>query len=479
MGNRFVRVRFAPIKTLPAAPASPRGSASTTESLARFAHAESQQIASRKHNRSRKGCRDCRQRKVKCDEEFPVCRRCQQRGSLCQSEPPAHGWHLELPWIFAHASSDPSAPISNADSNLLQWWFDNTCHIMVLNPLINPLSYPILEHLAASPALLHTVQSISAAHQKYFDSRVITCFYQRSLALKLIHQELSSKQTPPIVLFLTIFMLGISSSWVDDSFQDFGKEHLLGAHAILDQILSDHENWEDPNVKTITGYYLFWDMAVSLLSESDELPVIDTPEVQGIVDKMENFFHPIGGYSVKIFYMLSILGRYFRTVLDKGQRDLLLELEWEDSLTNWVPRNEDPYLFNLCDAFRRKGLILLNQVKFLSPVPGFDVEEYVTKEIQDHARYAVRELLSVPVTEHCVTIQAIPLTLAASELTAEDANERAETLTRLKAIFSSCRVRTVLYAMSLLEQLWHLHDSGTRITYHELMLRKKWKLSLV
>ncbi|KAK0471160.1 hypothetical protein IW261DRAFT_1513428 [Armillaria novae-zelandiae] len=37
----------------------------------------------RPHHKSRKGCKTCKQRKVKCDEEHPICKNCTKRGIEC------------------------------------------------------------------------------------------------------------------------------------------------------------------------------------------------------------------------------------------------------------------------------------------------------------------------------------------------------------------------------------------------------------
>lgn len=40
----------------------------------------------KKHTKSRFGCKECKLRRVKCDQTHPVCIRCQRRGSVCFSE---------------------------------------------------------------------------------------------------------------------------------------------------------------------------------------------------------------------------------------------------------------------------------------------------------------------------------------------------------------------------------------------------------
>ncbi|CAG9993024.1 unnamed protein product [Clonostachys byssicola] len=463
-------IRFRPTKTIPS---GLQVSGSTREPASE---------KTTKICRSRHGCRECRRRKVKCDETRPVCSRCQKRGLVCFSDPhsPPSVWQLELPWIFAHASTDKVAQTSKPNSSLLQWWFDTACHIMVIDPQVNPLSYPMMEHITASESLLHAIQSISAAHRRFFDrdSRV-DCLKERDQALQLVQAELGSKKVSLLASFFTIFILGISSPWIDESVQDYGLEHFLGARATLDIILSDPANWTDPTVRVITGYYLFWDMAIALLGEPLDLPALDTDDMSAIVESMQDYCHPIAGRSAKIFYLLGLVGRYVRRVMSDGKRDLFFEMNTEDALLVWEPTEVNTHVRSLCNSFRSQALILLYQVRSFSPLPLLEHQDHIEGQIHSHALSAVSQLLDTPVTQHCFNIQAIPLTVAASGLKSADSDLRQQVVTRLKAIYSTSRVRTILLATSLLEELWELHDAGVHITYVELMLSKNWKLTLV
>ncbi|KAF5601521.1 C6 zinc finger domain protein [Fusarium subglutinans] len=48
---------------------------------------------------SHHGCLECRVKRVKCDEAFPVCRRCQRRGSVCMASTRPAQWQIEMPWL--------------------------------------------------------------------------------------------------------------------------------------------------------------------------------------------------------------------------------------------------------------------------------------------------------------------------------------------------------------------------------------------
>ncbi|CAG8896557.1 unnamed protein product [Penicillium nalgiovense] len=66
------RVRFQPIICIP-------------EHEPRITHQELPD--SRRRAKSKLGCRQCKTKRVKCDETFPVCLRCRRQGLICSSTP--------------------------------------------------------------------------------------------------------------------------------------------------------------------------------------------------------------------------------------------------------------------------------------------------------------------------------------------------------------------------------------------------------
>lgn len=89
-------------------------------------------------------------------------------------------WTMELPWLVTPSSSRAdemtashyrSTIYSNNHSRQLQYWFEQACHIMVLDPGTNPMGLPILKYLNETPSLLHAIQSLSAAHENYTGPR--------------------------------------------------------------------------------------------------------------------------------------------------------------------------------------------------------------------------------------------------------------------------------------------------------------------
>ncbi|KAM0543833.1 hypothetical protein ACHAPJ_012140 [Fusarium lateritium] len=476
MQGRTLNVRFAPVKT---APATLTKSPARVDADIAYNHCPQNgpRRAGRKGSRSRTGCRQCKTRKVKCDEAFPICLRCRKGGLICDSAQLSSGWHLELPWVLARNLSDSVR--HNADNSLMEWWFDKACDILVADNSANPLSYPLLEHISSSAALLHSLQCISSGHRQYFaQSCYTTCLQQRSMALRQVQIEMRDESTSPVASFLSILMLGISAPWIDGTFQDTGVEHFLGARAVLDRIISKKSDRKDSIVRFIMGFYLFWDMAISLVADTEVLPSLDTPDFDEIVKDMDEYSHPIGGFPVRIFYLLARVNRYYRGTTEGLPRDLLFEFEIEDQLSQWECQSENEHFELLAKSFKNQGLMILQRAQSTSYIAGFDHDDLEAR-IVDNARETVDRLLQTPITQHCFNMQATPLVLAASELTAEYTKERAAAIDRLKAIYSISRVATILCAIDLLAELWLRRDSGEMTTYFELMERKGWRLNLI
>ncbi|KAH9893116.1 hypothetical protein F4778DRAFT_310174 [Xylariomycetidae sp. FL2044] len=77
----------------------------------------------RASRRSRYGCRNCKLRKLKCDEAKPQCRRCTSFGVLCNFMPNTSDLQPIRQWLSAKGE-DPQPPLTNG-----VWASDaSTCH---------------------------------------------------------------------------------------------------------------------------------------------------------------------------------------------------------------------------------------------------------------------------------------------------------------------------------------------------------------
>ncbi|KAH6662108.1 hypothetical protein B0J14DRAFT_310239 [Halenospora varia] len=170
----------------------------------------------RSHTKSRGGCSNCKQRKVKCDEQKPECQKCITRDIVCtyphpklvwkekndaspstntkiakprtEPSPPAYSSYTEaLPRV---PPDHPSLNLENID--LIIHWFTKTVH--TVNPVANPAAVQVSQTVILDQAmkhhfLLHGLLALSALHladsspdhQKYTD--IATAHHTRGLAL--------------------------------------------------------------------------------------------------------------------------------------------------------------------------------------------------------------------------------------------------------------------------------------------------------
>ncbi|KAF4999675.1 hypothetical protein FDECE_11429 [Fusarium decemcellulare] len=92
----------------------------------------------RRQLQSKAACQECKLRRAKCDEAYPVCRHCARCGTVCVPAPRKNTWNLRVPLLIRQAGD------SSYSSALLQYYFERVCHIMVLDPEVNPLALPLL-----------------------------------------------------------------------------------------------------------------------------------------------------------------------------------------------------------------------------------------------------------------------------------------------------------------------------------------------
>jgi hypothetical protein len=358
---------------------------------------------------------------------------------------------------------------------------------MGVEPDQNPMSFPIIPLLQQSPSLMHALQSVCVAHEGFFIASE-TYLQERGKAIELIRLELMAMQHNKMVAqFLTVYLLGLSSAWLDGYQNDFGREHILGARAIIDMLVAAPVKEEDDFTHFAVGAYLYWDMASSFLFESDQQTLLDTAGLHSAVQILGDKFHPIVGNSMDLHYLLGNLGRYCRLVLDTNTRDASLEAMLEEQLIAWEPsREQKDEMKMLNGSYRLHGLISLyrictnssNEEDALETPVSLHSERSSKTRLRLYALQILKNALSIPEKSNYTNELAIPLLTAGSELTADDEKERAEVRDRLKAIYSLNRLPSNVMAISLLQELWVLRDAGAEISWQELMLLKGWRLMM-
>lgn len=343
-----------------------------------------------------------------------------------------------------------------------------------------------MEHLAVSPALCLTLESFSAGHKGWWaaNSR-IECLKKRNLALGLCRAELISEAVPLETVFFTVLLLGISTPFTEN-IDDYGKEHLIGARAILSVLLQQEEFKHSPTSRQLLAYYIWWDMACSFSINTrnpQELPPLSTSDVFAVI----NYQHqPLGshfaGCMVEVYHLLGLLLRYCMQILRGSVRDLEYEEMLEQALLDWQPtqvRDED-VLFG--EAFKMHGLIIFYRICHLRSAnvgDGASIKPSLIGEIHEYATKIVSMILPLQIGTPFWNSLIVPLLTAGAELSIDDLALRNNVREAFSSVCFQCRTNTLMRARDLLEEVWVIRDSGGDISYMELMLQKGWNFSLV
>ncbi|KAH7205699.1 fungal-specific transcription factor domain-containing protein [Fusarium oxysporum] len=445
--------------------------------------------------KSRLGCLECRIRRVKCDETFPVCLRCQRRGSVCMASNRPARWRIEMPWLSNMALLNSWPADNPPNKRLVQYWIEQVSQGLCIDKNHNPLALPLLPYMVASPSLLHAIQSISAGHEVFFNDRALTlCLQERGHSMRLVREELQvqDSETISITSILTVFLLGVSSSWIESRPESWGKEHLDGARALIKVILAGPRNMAgsrneaDPLIQLLYGWFLYWDMTCSILDDPDNVLNQGIPTLGQDPD----CFHPMIGFSSELYSKVADVGRHCRRLYDRGHADPDFDDgEAERQLLAWLPTRGDKYIRDLSCAYRNHGLLMLYEARHLvessDTFSSFDKrdghdqndnEPGSASNIRSLALQTIESMLETPLTEPCVNYQSLPLLSAAAELTSADTDLRNKVISRYKALYSLARFPIYMRSVQLLEELWPLRDCGLGVSWLDLSLTKGWKL---
>ncbi|GIC88941.1 Zn(II)2Cys6 transcription factor [Aspergillus udagawae] len=430
-----------------------------------------------RRNKSKFGCRECKAKRVKCDEAYPTCKRCKRQGLVCSSAPRLTQWQVETPWL----SLQPNTLVNR---RLLQYWLEKVSQILVIDPENNPFSFLTLEYIAQSSALLHAIQSVSASHEQYFPATTpIIALEERGKAIACLRREMSHSQYRPTAHFLAIMLLALVQS-ADLDRKDYGKQHLFGARALINSMLQDTSmsTTNDPAVRLCLGVYLYWDMCTSFLVDPCEPQGLNLFNMSNAVHRMGDWHHPMYGTCSGLLLIIANVGRYCRQILDAPQkRNLMHEAVLEAQLTTWKPVPPNPGLGHLYEAFRNHGLTFLYRARAhaqsscLGDPDSSEAQEHL---IQQYAEETVRHLMQIPATSYYLNFQSLPLLTAGSELTESNHFLRDQVRDRLRAIYSLNRLPANVLALQLLEELWDARDSGHPSFWLRHTLQKDWRLLL-
>lgn len=187
----------------------------------------------RHHSKTRTGCKTCRRRKIKCDEETPVCNNCTKRKIECIWEqsgdkrpvsPPVGSLSVAS---YSHGTpSTSSLPSSEGDGlldilglELIHHYTNSTCYTFCRDQARTDIyrsKLPMLAFQDGNSFLLHAILAISALHLyslnpasgKYALTANTHCS-QALAGVKAVWSEDSSSTADPNTVFLTYMVLTI------------------------------------------------------------------------------------------------------------------------------------------------------------------------------------------------------------------------------------------------------------------------------
>ncbi|KLU90167.1 hypothetical protein MAPG_09133 [Magnaporthiopsis poae ATCC 64411] len=145
----------------------------------------------RSHAKSRTGCRTCKRRRIKCDENRPSCRNCVKHGVTCdfvQSDASAAA-------TAASSHRDPSPLHSPCDINLMDLELVHnfttfTCTTLASDPAARQLLRTTAVHMAVDcEYLMRSILAVSALHLSRYRPQKKTVYLQRAMQH---HQAASS-----------------------------------------------------------------------------------------------------------------------------------------------------------------------------------------------------------------------------------------------------------------------------------------------
>ncbi|GFF30958.1 sterol uptake control protein 2 [Aspergillus udagawae] len=382
---------------------------------------------------------------------------------------------LETPWFSLKCDTI-------VNRRLLQYWLERVSQMLVIDPEDNPYSFPALEYILQSPALIHTIQSLSANHEQYFPTLApIVALEERGKALACLRKEVDQNQRPPQAFLLTVMLMALAHG-ADCNMNDYGKQHLIAARIMINRMLQNTSSLTDdePLARLCLGMYLYWDMCTAFLLDSDEERRINSLNMSIAIHRMGNWHHPMYGPCTELLFILGNVGRYCRRILDSQQRNFAQEAMLEQQLCCWKVCPPNIGLGHLYEALRKHGLIFLYRAsgqndQFTNPDLMLRSRDSL---IKDYAEETVRHLMQIPATSNYLNFQSLPLLAAGSELPGSRNLLRAQVRERLRAVYSLNRLPANLHTLQLLEELWNARDNGNPSFWLYHMLQKNWRLLL-
>ncbi|KNB16880.1 hypothetical protein FOXG_14900 [Fusarium oxysporum f. sp. lycopersici 4287] len=205
----------------------------------------------RSHTKSRSGCRECKRRKVKCDERLPSCFNCARRGMACSLTPSRQSsqntkpvrrtglddretnlspYSLSVAGIWTASMPSPSLDFQTHGLELMHHYSTITANTLALRLdmqhiwriVLPEMSYntPFLSHGLLSVAALHKAHLLPARRDKYLDLAAYhqTCGME---GFRSLYTSIDEKNWQPAFCFSsTIVMYAFSPGRTEDAMVD-------------------------------------------------------------------------------------------------------------------------------------------------------------------------------------------------------------------------------------------------------------------
>jgi hypothetical protein len=434
--------------------------------------------------KSRSGCEQCKRRKVKCDERRPICTRCLLRKETCTGNFSHDIWQIERPWVFNERA--PSAP-SALENATLRHWYDSACLSMaIFYPPTNPLSYALSGWLRHSKALRHTLESVSEAHQHYFQpDKLPSALQTRGLAISSLQKEIdrlqasqTKQQTLLRTTILSSLILFVSSAWLDPLGNDVGIMFISGISNIIESLADSAPT--DPFAFYLFGLYLYCEAFTSFLVPTGD-SYGSTASVVIAIQRppFDSLTHPVTGVSSTLCPLISEAGRYFRSVLDSKSVCMSTFSDIEARLYGWTPPDticHQELLLQLAEGYRKIGLIMLYQAN-ATQVEGTTTATDLP--LIDMVLEAMRILRCIPDGHPLLNWVGPLLTIAGPELPSSFVEERVLVETTFQRLTRWTRVQTYNRGLELVREIWKLRDMGVKASWLQVMLHQGISLAVL
>ena len=334
-----------------------------------------------------------------------------------------------------------------------------------------------------SPLLLETILAWSSTHLAFQNETYQTfALKSRGIALKTLAASITSHYSN--------FEVELACSLIHCAMESIAGDtrtwymHLVGAYNIIRNRCSKRDlGFDFSPCETFEGRWLLRSFAyhdiMTAVSE-DQRPLLvaghywsfddyDVPDSYfGLGSKL---LYYISEVSVLNADMLESRGGGLKSQLDYSRRAKFLEQD----LLSWTHADKHPShpLTNLAEMYRSAALIHLYRVirRFLP-----DLTSTVTEHVTSCVVKIVNRLRTIPSNSLVESSLLFPLFMAGGET--ENAHHIEILRQRMLELIEFRHFRNVQAALSVLEETWHLRASGKQIDWRDVLIRRKWMISI-